>query len=371
MSSYISRAPRRDQAQYLHPAPPKRVMTSAGQRLTTILEGDGASQIQHAQGPGAPSRLHNAPFAKRFNHGDPPPANDENSPPSYKTDPSEPDGSQRRRSQSEPSRLTLWFLSRGGWRRLALLTALAIIVAVALGVGLGVGLTRKKSNASFVAPEAGGGSPSSPPPQPFPLGSWNIPVALTTTSTDCSSNPAIWACFPYQTYSQSQTGSLYTFNWVISSTSAHPSDTSLQIASSPDPFGLSYPQTQLSLFDAGSQSERYTFSLPVPKQGTPTPSLVQGGGKEICFFNQSELSATLYTHAQQPASPPTNGQTWPGTVYVEQSSPGGQNIPECFPVDASNNVIGPMITQGLVPQPATARCSCIWDTTNGTSTGAG
>lgn len=378
MSTYFSRGPRRNHAQYLQPAAPRRISTSAGRRLDTIVEGDGANANpsllrgatnrhttdRASQGPTSSIRgpLQNPPLSRRYNHGEPPRATDEKPPPSYRSQPSEPSAS------DDPSNLKTWFASRGGWRRLALLVlSIILAIAIALGVGLGVGLKRSKESTVPVASGTGTPSPNSQPSAPFPLGTWNLPVALTDKSTDCTSSSETWQCFPYQTYSQSQAASLYTFNWVISTTSDRAGNDTLQVASSPNPFGLVFPQTRFILLDVGGPNERYTFSLSLPKQGTS----IQNGARTDCYFNQTELLGSLYTNPQQSLAPPATGSTWPGTVYVEQSSPGGQNVPDCYPVDANNNVNGPRLTQGLQTPSADTRCNCIWNSVNETSGGTG
>lgn len=398
MSSYLTRNPRPSNPQYLRAPPtrsPKRISVPAGQRLSTIVEAGGQSNSSrattgsnhrsgrshrsrndapHSAAASPITRLHNTPLARRFHLGDPPLESDEKKPPSYRSTDEEGRAAHEDSGNRSP-RWKTWLQGRGGWGRVILfLVVLLVALAIALGVGLGVGLKSRDKTKDRAKSNSAGGPSDGAGSQPFPLGTWNLPVALTSTSTNCTSNAGTWNCFPYQTYTQSTSASRYTFNWVISSTSGHSNDT-LNIASSPNPFGITFHPTALNLEEAGSPNERYVFSLPLPKQDDPGQSLTQDGSRTTCFFNQTVFEASLYTHLLQPSGADTGpgpmansgGNLWPGTVYVRQTSPGGPNTPDCYPVDANGNLDGPRVSLNSEPQPQQKTCSCVWDTVNATT----
>ena len=391
MSSYLRNQQKQQNSSSLLRTPPsKRIYTPAGDRLDTIVEGKppgsrGSNRNIHSQHsihaattPHSPPD--NSPWLQRFN---PPLASDEKSPPSYRSQHSSENVAADRfapRSPLERDNPT-WFerlKRRGGWRRLLLIILIGAAVLVALAVGLGVGLAmglKKKSQSGDNAPASSGQDEA----QPFPIGNWNFPVALTSTSTECTANPSTWRCPPYSTYSQAQTASQTSFSFIITSNSADASNSSLQIASASNPFSLLFPNTSLALFDPGRPKERYTFDVKTQKQVTPDQSLTPDGKLATCFFNETVITATLYTQVQHsgsearsalPGGPMVNGgaQPWPGTVYVSQSSGGGSDVPACYPAGGGGAIAGPRIRQGLEAQAAGRQCSCVWNSVNVTMT---
>ena len=209
---------------------------------------------------------------------------------------------------------------------------------------------------------------------PFPAGSYAITTFLDTVSTNCTSNPATWTCSPYTTYSSSHSGALATFNWIISPSNADgASNGTLTISASHDPFAIDFSNASLSLVDAGTSQERYTFSIPVQKTVFPTTAITTNNVAASCDYDNTQLQASLYTRmpntynvssqsssTTQTLSTSTNStngfQAWPFAVDVTQSIGGGANVPACYESANGNN--GDRITNGLEPQSSTDMCTC-------------
>jgi len=238
---------------------------------------------------------------------------------------------------------------RGGWRRLAIILGviLFIILAIALGVGLGVGLTQhnnsKKNTSSSTS------SAPSTPTGPFPIGAYAITAFLTNTSTACTSNTATWSCYPYTTYSTSATGSESTYNWYITASSTNPNN--YQISSQNNSFSsVVFTNSSLTLTDANTQNERYTFSIPhLVKSVVPAVSISNDNTLSTCFYNSTTLTASLYTrmnatltdsNGAQPTGMTMQSEAagdgivfnkpWPGAVMIEQTANAGNEVPNCY-----------------------------------------
>lgn len=257
---------------------------------------------------------------------------------------------------------------RGGWKRLAALVLLAVIVVgVALGVGLGIGLKKKSTTTSTSTSMVP--STTNTTTQPFPLGEWSLTTFLTNVSTSCTSNAATWRCYPYSTYSESSASSEAILDWIITSnSSSDPTNSTLMISSSSNPFSLSFSNVPLTLHDANTATERYAFSINLIKQVSPTVALTSNNAADTCYYNSSMLTATMYT--QMPATLSVSHSTtaatgylaWTGAVLVEQWSSGGASVPDCYQV-SNGSVVGSSINAeaGLVAQPVTDICSCVYE----------
>ncbi|KAB8446240.1 hypothetical protein FH972_025222 [Carpinus fangiana] len=345
---------------------PKRISTPAGQRLSTIVEG----------APAEPSRAsgHRLSNMSRLHLGRPPNHDAEKQPPEYAAVWDRTAAGAGSFSGADDLGWSGKSSSRGGWKRLAAIIAVVLVVIIALAVGLGVGLTRKKSSDSSSEQQQPSGTDSLNTPQPFPLGSWSLSTALSTVDTACTSAADTWACPPYQTYAQSPSGAETVYNWRITASNPSAINDSLLISSTDNYFLLMFSNTTLSLTDAGQPTERYTFSIDAPKQVYPTQSLSDSSGRDTCFFNGTLLSASLYTRMPTTYNPTAgaNGTTamaatvaamsnafadWPYAVQVNFTQPGGNDVPDCYPV-IDNVVSGPRITSGLTAQPESSTCSC-------------
>ncbi|CAF9943837.1 MAG: hypothetical protein ALECFALPRED_001470 [Alectoria fallacina] len=319
--------------------------------------------------PTSPPKTHNRPFHRRF-LGEPPRYSGR-SPPTYSLwDVTGPKG-----EKFEDLRNNAYVARRGGWRRICLVAAIVIACVVALVVGLVVGL-HKKHNSSSAAPAAPSSS-STPNAGPFPIGSYTFTTFLDTTSTNCTSNSASWKCEPSVTYATSPTNAEATFNWIISAADADSnSGSNLTISSTNNPFSIDFSNATLTLADAGTDNERYTFSTTVQKDVFPSFGVK-------CDYNDTLFSADLYT--SKPKSYPSNSTSasatssaaaaaasggaagapaggafanWNFAVDATQSIGGGVDVPACYTLN--NGEPGDRVTSGYNVMPAADFCTCAY-----------
>ena len=351
--------------------PPGRILASAGKRLSTIMENTitpTTSQVPSSNSSTAkklliPKGILRKPTGRQSSALEQSPATDT-------TDSSLEFEKQRRLTENKH------IARRGGWLRLALILLLLLLILLGLGLGLGLGLTRKHRNststlssspspsaatASAALPTTTGALPGS---NDFPLGTYSLLTYLTTTTTNCTSNPSTWTCFPYTTFSSSSnnpSGALATFNWAITTTSLGHAITSLQ-----DPLAITIPSQPLHLVDAGQPSERYAFNVTLPKQVTPSAALTPDGAASTCWYNGTSLRAELYTRMAGNNTAGGSGvggdgasyTPWPFAVRVEQVAAGGEDVPDCYEV--RDGVVGARITTGLEAESAGEECSCVY-----------
>ena len=362
MSSYLTRT-RSPHNVFLRSAPPRRITTPQSDRLNSITTRDPSAQrsptpdspsFRRSLGPGGVVKMWNA----RNSHlGDPPRESEEEKPPSYNggitkagvtTVRKEEEGKNGGTRSGGVAALTDRVSRRGGWWRLLLILVVALVVIPGLVLGLALGLTKGKHHHSSSSTATN----STPP---FPAGSWNFAVVLDTVTTACTPNSATWACFPYNTYAQNPSASHLVFNWIITSTSA----TAFTIMSTPNTFSLDFPATPLTLLDANTPNQRWSFNLPLPKQLKPNMPLGGDGITDICYFNQSTLTGVLYENVPAGANLTNVGVPidWPGTAWVAQTSP---NAPICERTTDGSQV--PLA--GVAPG---GDCTCAWETFNVTS----
>ena len=225
------------------------------------------------------------------------------------------------------------------------------------------GLTNPYSNAAPAAPS----SSSSPGAEPFPVGSYTFTTFLDTTSTNCTSNPDSWKCEPSVTYATSPTNAQATFNWIISAANSTSDPTSnLTISSTNNPFSIDFSNAALTLVDAGTDNERYTFTTTVQKAVFPTFNV-------RCDYNDTQFTADLYT--SKPKSYPSNSTSnatssaagtpaggafadWNYAVDATQDIGGGVDVPACY--DLVNGLPGDRVTSGYSVMPAADFCSCAY-----------
>lgn len=377
MSTYLSRTPR-PQGQHLQTAPTKKVTTPGSQRLNTILETAGSNNRAPRSSRRAPglARLHNA---QRSHLGAPPLESDEKPPPSYSQLSGQGgslDGDRAREDETKLGKVKRAILGRGGWKRLALIVLGLLLVLIALAVGLGVGLKKQKQQRNAAAASSSASEGTKAPP--YPIGSWNFDAVLAEVNTDCTPNAATWTCFPYNTYGVNPSRAGYTFNWIISTLDPEAKKPeSLQITSGANAFALNISSTPLRLLDEGTREERYTFSLALPKVVQPMESITDDNAQSICYYNQSILTGNLYRLPESgesgrsdplPVGSNTVPTSWPGTMFLSYSSPGGADTPDCFTSSGGTSATGPRITEGLTPLSAPNDCSCIFESRNETTT---
>jgi len=226
------------------------------------------------------------------------------------------------------------------------------------------------------SPSSSGATPNGP----FPAGSYALTTFLDTVSTNCTSNAATWRCYPYTTYTQSQSGALATFNWVITQTdSKSSSPNQYSISSTDNPFALNFSNVPMQLLDSGLSSERYTFFVTMNKTVIPSTAITNDNSVATCFYHNSTFRANLFTKMSKtyplpasasdstaPPSPPAgNGnsasqgfQPWPYAIRVEEYIGGGNGVPSCYKTVKGN--IGDRITDGLSPKGPENVCSCLY-----------
>ena len=349
----------------LQSPPPRRISTTAGQRLSTVVSDRASSQSMSSPSPRVVSRwsdsTHMARTIPRTSHDTMPP------PYVLHNDPLDGD---------KLVAIGPVVRKRGGCKRIGFLVLVALI-AIGLGIGLGVGLTRGggggggggkgQSGSSTAEPDK-----STPSQLAYPVGEYSLVTALRTIETNCTSDPNTWRCFPGPTFDQSASASLATFNWLLSnssalyatnnsdlSTSAEGVAANLTITASNNPFSIAFDSTPLTFIN--DTSPRYTFAANISQKIIPASNITADNRATVCFFNQTQVIGTLHlddTFAQHYTYTGNNASytLWPYAVQVELVSPGGQNTPTCY--YTTNGAIGAQITDVFSAQPAEDVCLC-------------
>jgi hypothetical protein len=239
---------------------------------------------------------------------------------------------QNRRSYQDPKPRSRW--RRCGWRTFICLALLLVVIATFLAIGLVVGLKRmhnaknknsSESDSNFNAPET---------LTTFPTGTYTFTTYLLSLTTDCTSNPSTWRCYPYTLYADSPTTSIATLTWIISGTNTSDTGPQYTISSSPNPFALPFSNANLTLANKGTQNEYWGFETVMQKVVIPNEAITSDGSAARCYYNQSVVSAKLYTKKQTTlpgnetitASEKPEG-AWPGAVEIWQRASGE---PGCF-----------------------------------------
>jgi len=132
------------------------------------------------------------------------------------------------------------------------------------------------------------------------------------------------------------------------------------ISSSANPFAITFSNLSLSLIDAGTAIERFTFSYTYDKLVIPSTAITNDNTQAECYFNGTTMSAALYTkrntstgsvNATTKGGPWTN---WPYAAEVNETRSGGANVPNCYEQP------GTPITTGLASQPTSSSCGCYY-----------
>lgn len=202
-------------------------------------------------------------------------------------------------------------------------------------------------------------------PTAFPAGSYAIETYLSSITTNCTSNPATWRCYPYTTYAESTTISAATFSWIITMNEPSTNPPSYSISSTDNPFSIVFSAMPLTLLDSGLSTEHYSFVLTsMNKPVVPSSAITTANIAATCYFNQSSLEGRLYTKMAKtypPSSVPSSGTSgnsttsfvpWPYAAYVDQTDSGGENVPQCF--DNHGNVVGYFAAE------TGGECSCLY-----------
>ncbi|MCJ1372735.1 hypothetical protein MMC20_003960 [Loxospora ochrophaea] len=349
-------------------------------RLSIIAEDESVPPL-----PRIPPRTHaqHRPVNRRWHFGDPPRPSFEKPPPVYSL--SDPDPQTPPRSQRwSIVRNNRHVARRGGWKRLLILAIVVIIIAVGLALGLAIGLKARNHNNRCVQgdvgaidlPKAnrnrtslldssalGSNSTSKISNETFPAGSYSLPTFLDSVSTNCTSDPSTWSCYPYVTYNSTPSAVPTTYDWNITGSNGN-----YTISSSDNPFFPDFADALLKLQDAGSANERYTFQVVFNQSITPQGTAMK------CLYSNTQFEASLYT--KTPKSYPSNSsdpssaasssstampeiaqsddfQPWPFAVEVRQLAAGGLNVPQC-------SLNGNSVSDNLKPQTNADMCSCVW-----------
>ncbi|KAH7391255.1 hypothetical protein BKA64DRAFT_710164 [Cadophora sp. MPI-SDFR-AT-0126] len=317
--------------------------------LPAISE-DGVSFLESRNAPPVPPRAWNRPAHKHFALGALPALNYDGSPPPYthfdpRAEVQGPNGeklSELRKGLGNNKHIA----KRGGWKRLAIIAAVIILCIVGLVVGLVVGLRNKHKSSSSekdgsTSPAGGASGTVDPPADPtanatFPAGSYRFDTYLNTISTNCTSNPATWRCYPFFTYATSPTQSTATFDWIITPSEGSSNYT---ISSTPNYFSIVFNNASLSLMNAGADDEHYFFQTMMDKLTKPVAQLGSENVASTCYFNSTTFQGYLYTQMPKTFSTnDTNASTdtntafpsWPFAVKVEQVASAGAGTPTCL-----------------------------------------
>ncbi|KAI8266655.1 hypothetical protein K4K56_004741 [Colletotrichum sp. SAR 10_98] len=185
-------------------------------------------------------------------------------------------------------------------------------------------------------------------PNIFPAGSFAFNTALADVATNCTSNPATWRCFPYETYNQSLTsgsanGSLATYYWIITPRNSY----TYQISSSANPFSPQFANLSMALFDGNSYNERLVFNFTLAKSVVPSEAIAADNKAATCVYADTAFSATLWTRKNSSVgagsaaadgnvtavSDGSKWANWPGQIEITQIKSGGG--PECKDSDGN------------------------------------
>ncbi|KAJ5037193.1 uncharacterized protein L3040_007373 [Drepanopeziza brunnea f. sp. 'multigermtubi'] len=221
-----------------------------------------------------------------------------------------------------------------GWKRLGLIAVVAILCLV--------GLIHIKDNFQLG---------QSRTQHHFPSRLYRFDTYLSTTTTNCTSNPATWRCYPYFTYSQSPSQATAIFDWIIIPVpNTHNNYT---ISSTANPFSISFANAPLILKDAAADNEHYSFQTRMRKTTTPVRQLGSENVAAKCIFNSTIFQGTLCTKMAKTykAKNETDGmetqndendgsifKMWPYAVKVELIAAAGSGTPTCL--DPSGNSLG-------------------------------
>ncbi|KAI7202179.1 hypothetical protein D0869_04404 [Hortaea werneckii] len=368
----------------------KRISLPTSQRLSTITEGPNASTSQTFRGPliAKSSSQHEDALGRQSQD------TTKTGPPAYEWIPEPLDANEDLRAPVEGERLAALRRNgsegrqRGGWVRLGLVIGLAALVIIGLAVGLGVGLTikinQKNPDGSRASNEPLPGSvESGSDALPFPLGEYSLVTALRALDTNCTPNPATWRCYPYSFYDPSDPAtadtSMATFNWILSNTSSiYPTNdttvttsaagipANLTISSTNNPFSVTFTNESLTYVNeqGNSTSARFTFNFRMHKSVIPSASITSNNAATQCYYNSTKFVGTLYLNARSDYPTIDAGENdggagytrWPYVVEIQQSSPGGQDVPTCY--ETFNGQVGNKILTLGDAQPDTSQCLC-------------
>ncbi|KAG9235932.1 hypothetical protein BJ875DRAFT_494615 [Amylocarpus encephaloides] len=320
---------------------------SLSSSLPAISEDDSFVEPHHALAtpiPSVPPRSAKRASNRNFVAVRPPRFNYQSPPPSYWEDDTSIEAGGNEKFSKFRRRVVNneHVAKRGGWLRLGIIALVLILCILGLVVGLTIGLRNKKTHPNRNDNDYLESN------QSFPLGHYSINTVLSSTATNCTSNPSTWLCYPYTTYSQNPSMSATVFDWIITtniSAPVNPSNPFLLISSTPNPFTTLFNNLTLSLRLANQADEHYYFSTNIPKLTKPTTQIGENNVAAACNFNNTVLTGLLYTRRQK-SYPSANAisteagayKSWPYAVEIEQVATSGSGTPSC--VDPSGTSLG-------------------------------
>ena len=175
----------------------------------------------------------------------------------------------------------------------------------------------------------------------FPAGAYRIQTVLSSSTTNCTSNPSIWTCYPYTTYSVSQSQSRANFDWVISPSST--SEPGYTISTTQNIFTIMFSNITLNLMNEGNDNEYYTFDIPLTKSTRPATPLGTSNAAAACTFSNSMLRAELYTKKGKTLNDTESEgdmpfEPWPYMVRIEQIASPSAAIPKCVDLKTGSDL---------------------------------
>ncbi|KAM5343029.1 hypothetical protein ACJ41O_013995 [Fusarium nematophilum] len=213
-------------------------------------------------------------------------------------------------------------------RRGCCLLGVAVVTMVVIAIGLGVGLTiglKDRDDSSSQDPSTA--SASAAASSSFPAGSFAFKAALRETSTECTSNPSTWRCYPYTE------GASVTFFWIITYVNTQ----YYTVSSTDNPFAPSFSNLTLSLLDEDTSQERLRFAFSMDKVVVPDDKLSSSNRAARCTFEDTRFEATMWTRKSGGGGgEETDGgrfAPWPGDVEIVQRKMGESGSPTCADSD--------------------------------------
>ncbi|KAI6369974.1 hypothetical protein MCOR25_004320 [Pyricularia grisea] len=290
--------------------------------------------------------------------------------------------------EDEPPRVR--FLDRWGWKKVVLAMAGFSLFLLVLGLGTGFGLQNRASTTTGqqgegqspgLQPSASPtstptGRPSqtpkpSPPatthPKRFPAGTYSFTAALMSVQTSCTSDPAVFGCYPFTTYGSSTVNqSAATFEWTIEPAAGAAKDNGssyYQLSSAAGSVSNAtllpeFTNVTMTLVEANTDTERYTFNLTIAKEYVvPNGTAVVLPGTADCWYNSTVVKVELWTRqratyppgitdvplpsADETGSTTTAVSPWPYKFTMSQVQGASSSVPECR--NSEGTVLGPTI----------------------------
>ncbi|KAM0335427.1 hypothetical protein ACHAQA_000473 [Verticillium albo-atrum] len=243
------------------------------------------------------------------------------------------------KGRREKLRENEWVARRGGWCRIGLIMLFFIMVVVGLAVGLTLGL--RKDNNDAPAPSAS--------PAPYPAGSFAFQTALTTASSDCTSDPSTWRCPPFTTHAEDPSAAGATFFWTIVAPDADADRPEYTVSSAENPFAPRFRNVSMTLLDGNTANERLEFELEMERDVVPGNNTAVGATctydtvfKGVVWTGRVEGDDRNRTSMADAGDEVAGGdwREWPGEVEIEQTSRQGPDCREgsgaVIPVEAGD-----------------------------------